>query len=73
MTHHNQTKKQITWFLNTTTLGDLKEVLLESGMEILYSVPVVQCPQAFGVVLKATEKESSAGKAIPSPDPIRIL
>jgi ribonuclease Z len=50
---------------DTTALGDFKEVLQESGLEILYSVPVVHCPQAFGVVLKATEKESSAGKAIP--------
>jgi ribonuclease BN (tRNA processing enzyme) len=33
-------------------------------LEILYSVPVVHCPQAFGVVLRAKEKVSSAGKAI---------
>jgi ribonuclease Z len=50
---------------DTTALGDFKEVLQESGLEILYSVPVVHCPQAFGVVLRAMEKESSAEKAIP--------
>ncbi|KAK3163209.1 hypothetical protein QOZ80_1AG0000690 [Eleusine coracana subsp. coracana] len=50
---------------DTTALSNFKEVLQESGLEILYSVPVVHCPQAFGVVLRAMEKENSAGKAIP--------
>ncbi|KAM3348342.1 hypothetical protein ACQJBY_021935 [Aegilops geniculata] len=50
---------------DTTALANLKEVLHESGLEILYSVPVVHCAQAFGVVLRAKEKVSSAGKAIP--------
>ena len=48
-----------------TALANLKEILHESGLEILYSVPVVHCPQAFGVVLRAKEKVGSAGKAIP--------
>lgn len=50
---------------DTTALANFKEVLLESGLEILYSVPVVHCPQAFGVVLRAMEKVNSAGKVIP--------
>ncbi|KAM0836185.1 hypothetical protein ACQ4PT_062469 [Festuca glaucescens] len=50
---------------DTTALANLKEILHESGLEILYSVPVVHCPQAFGVVLRAKEKVSSAGKVIP--------
>ncbi|KAG2585977.1 hypothetical protein PVAP13_5NG004600 [Panicum virgatum] len=50
---------------DTTALANFKEVLQESGLEILYSVPVVHCPQAFGVVLRATEKVNSAGKVIP--------
>ncbi|CAM0880548.1 unnamed protein product [Alopecurus aequalis] len=50
---------------DTTALANLKEILHESGLEILYSVPVVHCPQAFGVVLRAREKVSSEGKAIP--------
>uniref|UniRef100_A0ACD5VPN7 Uncharacterized protein n=1 Tax=Avena sativa TaxID=4498 RepID=A0ACD5VPN7_AVESA len=50
---------------DTTALANLKEILDKSGLEILYSVPVVHCPQAFGVVLRAKEKVSSAGKAIP--------
>ena len=50
---------------DTTALANFKEVLQESGLDILYSVPVVHCPQAFGVVLSATEKVNSAGKVIP--------
>lgn len=50
---------------DTSALANLKEVLHESGLEILHSVPVLHCPQAFGVVLRAKEKVSSAGKAIP--------
>nr|CAB3471625.1 unnamed protein product [Digitaria exilis] len=48
---------------DTTALANFKEVLQESGLEILYSVPVVHCPQAFGVVFRAMEKVNSAGKA----------
>lgn len=50
---------------DTTALTNLKDVLHESGLEVLYSVPVLHCPQAFGVVLRAKEKVSRAGKAIP--------
>uniref|UniRef100_A0A0D9UYQ6 ribonuclease Z n=1 Tax=Leersia perrieri TaxID=77586 RepID=A0A0D9UYQ6_9ORYZ len=50
---------------DTTALANLKEVLHESGLEVLYSVPVVHCPQAFGVVLGAKENVSSDGKVIP--------
>ncbi|WVZ72942.1 hypothetical protein U9M48_021323 [Paspalum notatum var. saurae] len=50
---------------DTTALANFKEVLEESGLEILYSVPVLHCPQAFGVVLRAIEKVNSAGKVTP--------
>ncbi|XP_062230438.1 tRNase Z TRZ3, mitochondrial-like [Phragmites australis] len=50
---------------DTTALTNFKEVLQELGLEILYSVPVVHCPQAFGVVLRAMAKVNSAGKVIP--------
>ncbi|XP_066400748.1 tRNase Z TRZ3, mitochondrial [Miscanthus floridulus] len=50
---------------DTTALVNFKEVLQESGLEILYSVPVLHCPQAFGVVFRAMEKTNSAGKVIP--------
>ncbi|CAO2194337.1 unnamed protein product [Urochloa humidicola] len=50
---------------DTTALANFKEVMQEPGLEILYSVPVVHCPQAFGVVLKASEKVNSSGKAVP--------
>ncbi|KAG1335050.1 tRNAse Z TRZ4, mitochondrial [Cocos nucifera] len=43
----------------------LKEVLSAAGLEALYSVPVVHCLQAFGVILKAAERVNSVGKVIP--------
>ena len=43
----------------------LKKVLSEAGLEALISFPVVHCPQAFGVVLKAAERTNSVGKVIP--------
>ncbi|WOL12430.1 hypothetical protein Cni_G21197 [Canna indica] len=43
----------------------LKELLSGAGIEALYSVPVVHCPQAFGVVLKAAERINMLGKNIP--------
>ncbi|OVA20274.1 tRNase Z endonuclease [Macleaya cordata] len=46
-------------------LKNLKRVLGEAGLEALISVPVVHCPQAFGVVLKAAERVNSVGKTIP--------
>lgn len=46
-------------------LKRLKKVLSEAGLEALISFPVVHCPQAFGVVLKAAERINSVGKAIP--------
>nr|CAD1843410.1 unnamed protein product [Ananas comosus var. bracteatus] len=47
------------------SLTKLKEVLSEAGLEILYSVPVRHCPEAFGVVLKCKERANSVGKVIP--------
>ncbi|XVF24938.1 hypothetical protein REPUB_Repub13aG0170700 [Reevesia pubescens] len=46
-------------------LKSLKKVLGEAGLEALISFPVVHCPQAFGIVLKATERVNSVGKVIP--------
>ncbi|XP_057967084.1 tRNase Z TRZ3, mitochondrial [Malania oleifera] len=46
-------------------LKNLEKVLGDAGLEALISFPVVHCPQAFGVVLKASERISSSGKVIP--------
>ncbi|XP_014499505.1 tRNase Z TRZ3, mitochondrial [Vigna radiata var. radiata] len=46
-------------------LKKFKEVIQEAGLKALISFPVVHCPQAFGVVLKAEEKTNSVGKVIP--------
>ncbi|XXG45828.1 hypothetical protein AAC387_Pa02g0805 [Persea americana] len=46
-------------------LKKLKRVLLEAGLEAMVSVPVVHCPQAFGVVLQAAERINNVGKTIP--------
>lgn len=46
-------------------LKKLKEVLNEACLEALISFPVVHCPQAYGVVLKAAERFNSMGKVIP--------
>ncbi|XP_039143394.1 tRNAse Z TRZ4, mitochondrial-like isoform X3 [Dioscorea cayenensis subsp. rotundata] len=46
-------------------LMKLKAVLSEAGLEVLYSVPVVHCPQAFGLVLKACGRKDGVGKFIP--------
>ncbi|ONK80061.1 uncharacterized protein A4U43_C01F13400 [Asparagus officinalis] len=43
----------------------LKSILRDAGLEALYSVPVIHCPQAFGVVLKAAERINSVRKTIP--------
>ncbi|KAJ6711510.1 ZINC PHOSPHODIESTERASE ELAC PROTEIN 2 [Salix purpurea] len=47
------------------SLKRLKEVLSEAGLEALISFPVVHCPQAFGIALKASERINTVGKAIP--------
>ncbi|KAK4482020.1 hypothetical protein RD792_012938 [Penstemon davidsonii] len=43
----------------------LKKVLNEAGLEAIISFPVVHCPQAFGVVLKAANRINRVGKTIP--------
>ncbi|KAK4349944.1 hypothetical protein RND71_029257 [Anisodus tanguticus] len=43
-------------------LTTLKKILKEAGLEALISFPVVHCPQAYGVVLKAADR---TGKKIP--------
>ncbi|KAI7985174.1 hypothetical protein LOK49_LG14G01941 [Camellia lanceoleosa] len=47
------------------TLKNLKEVLREAGLEALISFPVVHCPQAYGVSLKATDRINGVGKVVP--------
>ncbi|KAL1210963.1 tRNase Z TRZ3 [Cardamine amara subsp. amara] len=47
------------------SLKNLKKVLSEIGLEDLISFPVVHCPQAFGVVVKAAERVNSDGERIP--------
>ncbi|XP_039009283.1 tRNAse Z TRZ4, mitochondrial-like [Hibiscus syriacus] len=46
-------------------LRRLNNILGEAGLEALISFPVVHCPQAFGIVLKAAARVNSAGKVIP--------
>ncbi|KAK3002385.1 hypothetical protein RJ639_021047 [Escallonia herrerae] len=46
-------------------LRNLKKILGEAGLEALISFPVVHCPQAFGVVLKAADRVNSVGETIP--------
>ncbi|KAL5156620.1 tRNAse Z TRZ4, mitochondrial [Glycine soja] len=46
-------------------LKKFKGVIQEAGLKALISFPVVHCPQAFGVVLKAEERTNSVGKVIP--------
>ncbi|KAK8936191.1 hypothetical protein KSP39_PZI013536 [Platanthera zijinensis] len=46
-------------------LRRLKELLHEAGLDALWSVPVVHCPQAYAVVFKAAERANSAGRSIP--------
>uniref|UniRef100_A0A7N1A5V5 ribonuclease Z n=2 Tax=Kalanchoe fedtschenkoi TaxID=63787 RepID=A0A7N1A5V5_KALFE len=46
-------------------LKSMKKVLAESGIESLISVPVVHCPQAYGVVIKAAKRTNGVGKSIP--------
>ncbi|KAL9859818.1 TRNase Z TRZ3 [Arabidopsis thaliana] len=46
-------------------LKNLKKVLSEIGLNDLISFPVVHCPQAYGVVIKAAERVNSVGEQIP--------
>lgn len=46
-------------------LSKLKNVLHDAGLEVMYSVPVVHCPHAFGIVLKASERMNIVCKVIP--------
>lgn len=43
----------------------LKRILREAGLEALISFPVIHCPQAYGVVLKAADRTNSTWKKIP--------
>lgn len=43
----------------------LKKVLQDAGLDTLISFPVVHCPQAFGIALKAGDRINSEGEAIP--------
>ncbi|PON31832.1 Metallo-beta-lactamase [Parasponia andersonii] len=50
---------------NAAGMKSLKKVLYDIGLEALISFPVVHCPHAFGVVLKAAERTNSIGQVIP--------
>lgn len=47
------------------SLNKLKNVVKEAGLEGIVSVPVVHCPQAFGVVVKAAERRNIIGEIVP--------
>ncbi|XP_057505289.1 tRNase Z TRZ3, mitochondrial [Actinidia eriantha] len=49
----------------SSIIRNLKKVLTEAGLETVMSFPVVHCPQAFGVVLKATDRINAVGKVVP--------
>ncbi|KAM7475988.1 hypothetical protein LguiB_023231 [Lonicera macranthoides] len=51
--------------INIPTLKKLKKILGEAGLEALISFPVMHCPQAFGVALKAADRISTVGETIP--------
>lgn len=46
-------------------LTHLKKVLRDAGLETLTSFPVVHCPQAFGIALKAGDRINTVGEVIP--------
>lgn len=46
-------------------LKKLKKVLGEAGLEVLISFPVIHCPQAFGIALRAADRLNHAGKSVP--------
>ncbi|KAK1434126.1 hypothetical protein QVD17_11044 [Tagetes erecta] len=46
-------------------IKNLKEVIREAGLENVISVPVVHCPQAFGVVLKGIDRVDADGSLVP--------
>ncbi|XP_021652986.2 tRNAse Z TRZ4, mitochondrial isoform X2 [Hevea brasiliensis] len=50
--------------LTSSLLRSLNDVLGEAGLERLISFPVVHCPEAFGVILKASERINSVGEVI---------
>ncbi|XP_027769092.1 tRNAse Z TRZ4, mitochondrial-like isoform X2 [Solanum pennellii] len=43
----------------------LKNLLRQAGLMTLISVPVIHCPQAFGIVLKFADRTNVIGKKIP--------
>ncbi|XP_052183390.1 tRNase Z TRZ3, mitochondrial [Diospyros lotus] len=43
----------------------LQKMLKEAGLATLMSFPVVHCPQAFGIALKAADRTNAAGEVIP--------
>lgn len=46
-------------------LSKLKKLLEDAGLDTLVSFPVVHCPQAFGVALKAAQRTNSVNEVIP--------
>ncbi|KAJ0007259.1 hypothetical protein Pint_29698 [Pistacia integerrima] len=68
LNHKNALHPELNLSENSTAfplLESLKKVLHEAGLETLISIPVVHCQEAFGIVLKASERINGAGKVIP--------
>ncbi|KAE9467863.1 hypothetical protein C3L33_00244, partial [Rhododendron williamsianum] len=63
--HWNRPDSPVNNSVVISILRNLKEVLKEAGLEALISFPVVHCPQAFGVALKAADRLNTAGKVVP--------
>ncbi|XP_058180821.1 tRNase Z TRZ3, mitochondrial [Rhododendron vialii] len=63
--HWNRPDSPVNNSVVISILRNLKEALKEAGLEALISFPVVHCPQAFGVALKAADRLNTAGKVVP--------
>ncbi|GLJ16002.1 hypothetical protein SUGI_0265040 [Cryptomeria japonica] len=51
--------------LDLAGLHKLKKILSEAGIEVLHSVPVVHCREAFGVVLQAIRRKNNVNEIVP--------
>ncbi|KAG9457534.1 hypothetical protein H6P81_002042 [Aristolochia fimbriata] len=60
-----RTPGQVGSLVDFPALKRLKKILLDAGLEGLTSFPVVHCPQAYGIVLKAKDRINGVAKNIP--------
>ncbi|KAL6996444.1 ribonuclease Z [Sarracenia purpurea var. burkii] len=63
--HWKRPESPVNQRLVFSILQNLEKVLKEAGLEALISFPVIHCPQAFGVVLKAADRINACGKVVP--------